>query len=169
MAWVTTEQALDQVRKMLEERFDKRRSELTSGPDQVAPVLKWLLGEFAFPNEADRGDFPKGVVSFDERASERREQDTGETATIDFTIRVYFRAEDVSDDAEITALRYGDAVLYTLMREARGKDPEDATALPGWFRVWPRTMQVGVVKEFGLRGAEVRAQIIIDQNQAFSV
>lgn len=166
MPFVSTEQVLEQVRQILEERFDKRRKELSNGPELVAPVRKWVLDEFDFPSGADRGDFPKGIVALDDagRTSQRREQDTGETATIAIVVRVFFSVTGSKASLEREAIRYGDGIYYTLMREALVKRPKDGTVLPGLFRIWPDTMRVGSPASQDLMGAEVRATVTVDSS-----
>lgn len=166
MPFVATEQVLEQVRQILDERFDKRRKELSNGPERVQPVKKWVLDEFDFPEGGDRGDYPKGIVALDgERTSERREQDSGETARIPVMIRLAFSTVNMNKaDAERDAIRYGDAICYTLMREALVKRPRDATVLPGLFRIWPEGMRAGAFTQQDLAGCEVRATVIIDSS-----
>lgn len=165
MPYVQSTTVLDILRQILEERFDKRRGELDTPAATAPSVLKWLVEEYDFPEGANRGDFPKGVVMFDRRTSERREQDTGETAVLDVTIRIYFDRADLSKaDAHIRATAYGDALLYTLMREAKVVRPKDATVIPGLFRVWPKTMQRGTFEELGLMGVEVTAEVTVDSS-----
>lgn len=167
MPFVSTEQVLEQVRQILEERFDKRRKELSNGPEQVPPVRAWLLGEFDFPGGDAVGDYPKGIVGLDDsgRTSERREQDSGETAKIGIVVRVFFSAAGLARDVlERTAMRYGDGIYYTLMREALVKRPKDSTVLPGLFRVWPDSMRIGQPQAQDLYGCEVRATVTIDSS-----
>lgn len=169
--FVTTEQVLQRVADIMEQRMEKRVKELEYAQNriEIEPVRKWLLMEFSFPEGASRGDFPKGVVDVDTRRSERREQDTGETAEIDVVLTIYFSREGLSaSDAKRRAVRYGDAMLYTLMREAKGKRPSDATALPGWFRIWPVDMTPGLVRRSDLMGAQVRARVTIDSQDSYA-
>ena len=166
MPFISTELVLDYVRQVMEEHFDKRRKELTNGPEKAPTVKKWVSAEWAFPEVGDRGDYPKGVVNFDgDRLSERREQDTGETATIPVTVSIYFSLPGGDkDEANKIAVRYGDGVLYTLMREAKVKRPKDSTAIPGLFRIWPDSMRVGQVQESDLMGCEVKATVTVDSS-----
>lgn len=165
MPYVQSTTVCEIVRQVLEEHFDKRRLELDAPASTLPPVAKWLTEEFGFPEDANRGDYPKGIVLFDRRTSERREQDTGETAVLDVTIRVYFSQADLTKDAaKVRAVAYGDALLYTLMREAKVVRPKDGTVIPGLFRIWPKTMHAGVFEEMDLMGAEVEAEVTVDSS-----
>lgn len=171
--FVTTEQVLDRVAEIMRERLPARVKEAQYGANDVDIVVPkaWVLYEHDFPNgEVNQGDLPKGVVDFTERRSERREQDTGETATIDGTCTVLFQRGDASaSDLKRRAVRYGDAMLYTLLREAKAKRPRDGTVLPGLFRIWPSAMDVGSV-EVGADtwGAQIRWTAIIDTQDAYA-
>jgi hypothetical protein len=170
MPFVSSDQVLDRLAEILSQHFEKRRKELTNGPEKPAPVRKWSIDEHDFPAGADRGDFPKGVVGFTARTSERREQDTGETAEFDLTVRIYFRSDAMTKaDAETTARRYGDAVVYTVQREGLGKRPSDGTVIPGLFRFWPRHMKPGLFEEIDCWGCEVDVHAIVDSSFSASV
>lgn len=166
MAFITTNQVLDRVADLLEQRYEKRSREIRDDLGvSVGVIRSWGRGEWSFPNSG-RGKYPIGVVDLDRRQSERREQDTGETATFDLTIRVYFDESASMPKAKATkyAAAYGDCILYTLQMEALGKRPKDDTVLGGWFRVWPQDMTPGEVQEQGLFGVEVKAQVIVDSS-----
>lgn len=170
--FVTTEQLLQQVAEVMRDRMPKRLAELQGAPNQL-PIeypKAWVLFEFDLGGESNKGDLPRGVVDFDSRASERREQDTGETATVDGMCTIYFAAGSLTgDELKRRAVRYGDAMLYTLLREAKAKRPKDGTVLPGLFRVWPTTMAVGVIEESADRwGAQVKWRATIDTSDAYA-
>lgn len=165
MPFVESTTVVDYVIAIFAEHFDKRRGELFGPAATVPKVAKWLPEEFDFPEGASRGDFPKGVVLFDDRASERREQDSGETATLNVTIRVYFSEVGLSKaEAKKRAVGYGDAILYTLMREAKVVRPKGGIVIPGLFRIWPKKMSAGEFEQQGLAGCEVEAEVIVDSS-----
>lgn len=171
MPFVSTDDVLEAIREVLDEHFDLRRMELENGPERVPRVLKWVANDWVWPENADAGDFPKGFVNFDpERTSERREQDSGETATIGYVVEVYFTRKGMTAAAaNQMAVRYGDGVLWTLMREAKLVLPRNAVAQPGLFRGWPETMRVGEVRDTDLYGCEVRGKVIVDSSFEGSV
>lgn len=165
MAFQTTDQILDQVIEILRERMEKRKKELVPyEPSKTKAVVKWLRDEWDWPAGNARGDLPKGVVSLDQRDSERREQDSGETATLDITISIYFSEAAKKAKARRWATAYGDGILYTLMMESLGKRPKDATVIPGLFRIWPTSMRPGETEQHGLYGAEVKARVTVDSS-----
>lgn len=171
--FVTTEQVLERVAEIMLERIPLRLAELSYAANELAVEhpKKWTIFEHAWSDgEVNRGDLPKGVVDFDERRSERREQDTGETATIDGTCTILFQRGDLAaPDLKRRAVRYGDAMLYTLMREAKAKKPLDGVVLPGLFRIWPASMQAGLVEPSAdTFGAQIRWTAIIDTQDAFA-
>lgn len=166
MPFVPTETVIETVRQILEERFDRHTKSLGGSFLALPAVRKWVIDEFDFPEGGDRGDYPKGIVLLDgERTSERREQDTGETARIPLTVRLAFSTTNLSKaDAERLAMRYGDGIYYTLMREALVKRPKDGTVLPGLFRIWPDGMRCGAFAQQDLAGCEVRSTVIVDSS-----
>lgn len=164
--YVSIDDVLDLVRDVMAERFDLRRKELSNGPEKPQSVKKWVTQEFDFPDGADRGDYPKGLVNFDpERRFDRREQDTGDTSEIDVQIVIAFTIGSMSAaDLNTMAGRYGDAIAWTLYREAKLVRPSDGTVLPGVFRILPKTMRIGPVQDADMFAVEVRAVVIVDQS-----
>jgi len=171
--FVTTEQVLDRVAEIMRDRLPARVKELQYAANSLDfPMPKgWHLFEHDFPDgEINQADLPKGVVDFAERRSERREQDTGETAMIDGSCTVlFFRGDLTPGDLKRRATRYGDAMLFTLMREAKAKRPKDGTVLPGLFRIWPASMDVGSFEASAdTWGAQIRWTATIDTQDAYA-
>ncbi len=171
--FVTTEQVLERVAEIMRERLPARVKEMQYGANalEVEDVRAWGLFEHDWSGgEVNRANLPRGIVDLDERRSERREQDTGETATIDGTCTVMFQRGDLTADAlKRRACRYGDAMLYTLMREAKAKRPKDGVVLPGLFRIWPASMTTGTIEPTAdTFGAQVRWTAIIDTQDAYA-
>lgn len=165
MPFVSTDDVLEQLRQVMLEKFDLRRKELTNGPEKPPSVRSWETDDWGFPETLDESSLPMGIVDFDERTSDRREQDSGETAELDVTVTVYFSKQGISkSQAKRTAIRYGDGIMWTLMREALVRRPKDSTVLPGLFRVWPKSMRCGITQAQDLMGAEVKAHVIVDSS-----
>jgi hypothetical protein len=171
--FVTTDQAIELLREILEEEFPKRRAELLTrgaGSFGLPDVKEWLAAEWDWP-EAGNGNYPRAIVHEDDpsRESERSPQDTGETATLHLVARLYFEAKGMSAGrARRTARMYADLIAYSAMRNARGKRPKDQTVLPGLFRFWPRVWRIGETESSDLFGCEVKIDLVIDTSDTFA-
>ena len=167
MPFVPSDQVAEQLRQVLEQGMRKRKGEIEEhGFFGLDDVKEWLLDEWEFP-VAGQGNYPRGIVMPGDplRESERREQDTGETATLQFVAKVYFEAAGMSRGRALrTAMRYGDLISYAVMRNAKVERPKDGTVLPGLFRFWPRQVRIGESEDSHLYGCEVTIEGVIDSS-----
>lgn len=171
MAYVTIEDIVDNLRQILEEQAPKRQAEMEARGLRSLPRVKtWAFDEWS-PPEDGHSLMPLGLVTNDDpaRTSERREQDTGETATFQTEVLLWYSTVGLSaTEARRLGMRYADLIAYTILRNAKGQRPKDGTVLPGLFRHWPRQARIGETDLSDIGRVEVKVETIVDINESYA-
>lgn len=163
---VRTVDILDRLVAILKERMPKYARAV---PElrTLEPVQSWALYDAAMP--APTNGRPLGYVFLRDRGVERDPQDHGDRTTLEIVVQIAFDHRPTGTSGHLTAIRYVDALMLTINKESRGKDPRDGTVLPGWFRAWAYQGQPLVHEQSGAWIADVRVRLEIDSVEEYAI
>jgi len=163
--FTTPEMVADALAEILRERLDKWKQD-HDGLRDLPSIRHWEAIE---QDEApDFATLPAGYVAFNTWDSVRDPQDGGAGMEYVFDVYVYTNREQHGTDAHTLAIRYGDAVMLTVNKEAKVTRPKDATVLPGLFRAWATEMEP-VFGGDGEYGAHVTVRVPVDWEEGLAV